>query len=114
MFVMQLIGRQTDIAVDMPFAEAQACIGNGTARRATDAEITAAMENSTAPHVNVTPEQLLAGYRTEPALSGGFDVYDAGGVMISEAPLHNQIVAREFVLKHALHSRGLPEDLFGN
>ncbi len=113
MFVKQLIGRQAGFVIDMPFAEAKACIDNGTAERATEDDITAALEQSTAPNVDVTPEQLMAGYRTESAESGGFDVFDAGGVKISQDPLHNQIAARDFVLQHSRRVRGLPEaDLF--
>lgn len=115
MFVYQLIGRQADTVVDMPFAEAQACMGNGTARRATEEEVTAAMERSTAPVAHMTTEQLLAGYRLEPSEAGGYDAFDTGGVKISteDAPLRNKLEAEQFVAAYSRRVRGLPEaDLF--
>jgi hypothetical protein len=49
MFVMQLIGRQADTVIDMPFAEAKACMEQRHSSPATEEEITAAMEQSSAP-----------------------------------------------------------------
>lgn len=112
MFVMQLIGRQADTVIDMPYAEAKACIDNGTARRATEDEITAEMERTTAPVTNVSREQLLAGYRMEPNEAGGYDVFDAGGVKVSQEPLRNQLEAQNWVLGYSSRVRGLPDDLF--
>lgn len=112
MFVKQLIGRQANMVIDMPFAEAKACIDNGTAVQATQEEITAAMEQSSAPVVAPPNEVLLAGYRVEPSEKGGYDVFDAGGVKISDSekqPLRNQLEAREFVLVYSRRVRGLPE-----
>jgi hypothetical protein len=105
MFVMQLIGRQAETVIDMPYAEATACIGNGTVRRATE-------EQSTAPVVHMTTDQLMAGYRIEPFEGAGFNVFDAGGVKINQEPLRNQLVAQEFVVDYSRRARGLPDDLF--
>ena len=112
MFVMQLIGRQADTVIDMPFAEAKACMEAGTVRQATQEEITAAMEQPSAPFVAPRDEILLAGYRMEPSENGGYEVFDAGGVKISkseEKPLRNQLEARDFILAHARRTRGLPD-----
>jgi hypothetical protein len=90
-------------------------MGNGTARRATEEEVTAAMERSSAPIAHMTTEQLLAGYRLEPAEGGGYDVFDAGGVKISteDKMLRNRLEAEEFVVGYSRRVRGLPEaDLF--
>src|SRR3954471_20828631 len=112
MFVMQLIGRQADSVIDMPFAEAKACMENGTVRQATQEEITAAIEQPSAPFVAPRDEILLAGYRMEPSENGGYDVFDAGGVKISRSerqPLRNQLEARDFILAHSRRVRGLPD-----
>lgn len=112
MFVRQKIGRQAGQIVEMPFAEAKANIDAGTADRLTDEEIQEAGHQAAASNAEVPPDQLMLGYRIEPAESGGFNLFDAGGVPVNkEGPFHNHIAARDAALKHARAMRGLP-DLF--
>jgi hypothetical protein len=111
MFVRQLIGRQANQIVDMPYADAMANLNAGTAARVTDDEVREAGHQAEAANLEVPPEQLLSGYRIEPAIEGGFDLYDPGGVKVSEKPFHNHIEARAGAIAYARKARGLP-DLF--
>ncbi len=89
MWVKLLIGRNADAIVDLPFSAAESSIANGTAARATDAEIVAAgLEiNPVAEPANV--DVLPGGYRAEPTEVGGFDLFDAAGLRINEQPIPN-------------------------
>lgn len=112
MYVKQGIGRDAGQVVDMPFEQAQALLANGTATKPTEEEVLAAQEAQVARGPDIHPDQLLVGWRTEPAESGGFDLYDPGGVKVNGEPFHNQIAARDGAIAAARRSRGLP-DLFG-
>lgn len=108
MWVKQLIGRQKDMIVEMPFAEAQLAIGNQTASQATPEEIVEAGHQPASQAVEVHPDKLLEGYRIEPSEGGGFNIFDAGGVQLNDDPLHNHIVARDHAVNHARAMRNLP------
>lgn len=110
MFVKQLIGRQAGEIVEMEFAEAKVCLDAGTAQRVSDEEIEAASHQPAASRVNHTDEQLLAGYRIDPAPdNSGYDAFDAGGVPLNkDFTYRNFPQARDAVLAHSRAARGLP------
>lgn len=108
MFVRQLIGRQVGAIVEMPFEAAQAGLAAGTVAAVSDAEIAGAGLGPVAGMEEVPPEKLLEGYRIEPSASGtGFDLFDAGGVPLNQAPIHNHAAARDLALEKARAARGL-------
>lgn len=113
MFVRQLIGRQAGAIVDMPYADAKANLNAGTCAEATPEEIEAAGHEAQSGFVEVTPEALLAGYRIEPNIGGGFDLFDPGGVKVSEEPFHNHIAAREGAIAYSRRARGMPDAVGG-
>ena len=89
MFVKQLIGRMAGTVVEMPFAAATSNIAAGTCVLATEDEVTAAGLQAVPTVTATEPEVLPAGYRTEVAEVGGFDLFDAGGVRLNQEPFAN-------------------------
>lgn len=113
MYVRQLAGRQSGAIVEMNAEVAKAAIGQGTAAAVTDQEIHDDGFQAINRDLEVPPEQVLLGYRIEPGHDGGFNLLDAGGVMLNKAeePFHNHPEARAAAIAFGRRARGLP-DLF--
>lgn len=112
MYARQLVGRQAGQICEFPTDVAKAKIVDGTAKEVSEKEIREEGLNSAHQDVPVKPDQLLAGYRIEPADEGGFHLLDAGGVKVLKGDgddatdtFHNHPEARAFALEHALKAR---------
>jgi hypothetical protein len=96
MFVRQLIGREAGNIIDMPYSAAQSCLAMGTVASVTDDEIAAA-GLETEPVTANLPDEFPRGFRVEALPEGGFDLFDPGGVNISEeVTLPNLVAARDY------------------
>ena len=111
MFVRQLIGPQAGEIIEMPHLAAQNCLSNGTVQEATDEEISAAGLKAAEVTPPAKAESLPPGYRVEEFIAvdeadekftpGGYDVFDAGGVMLTaEHDIPNLAAARSFAWDH--------------
>lgn len=116
MYARQLVGRQAGSIVEFPPEVAKAKIADGTAEEVSEKEIREDGLNSAHQDTPVKPDQLLAGYRIEPADEGGFHLLDAGGVKVVKGDgddatdtFHNQPEARAFALEHALRVRHMAQ-----
>lgn len=89
MWVMQLIGRLAGSVVDIPFSAAENAIQNGTARQATDAEMTEAGVDTRQVVETADPTVLPPGYLAEITEAGGYDIRDAAGLPINVEPFPN-------------------------
>lgn len=96
MFVRQLIGREAGNIINMPYDAAQSCLAMGTVAAVTDEEIADAGLQAPEPVVANRPDELPRGFRVEVIPSGGYDLFDPGGVNISkDVDLPNLIAARD-------------------
>lgn len=110
MYVKQLVGRQAGQIVEMDPAVAKSAIESGTAEKPTDEEIQEAGHQVDQRDVIVEPRQITLGYRAEPALDGGFDLFDPGGVKLNkDQPYHNLPEAMNAAEQFGRRARGLPE-----
>lgn len=99
MFVRQLIGREAGNIIEMPFSAAESCLAMGTVEKVTNDEVEAAGLRAIDPVV-IQPEVFPRGYHAEPSTGGGYDLIDAGGVVVSrDILLPNIVAARELAWK---------------
>lgn len=111
MFVRQLIGPQAGEIIEMPYLAAQNCLSVGTVQEVTDAEIAEAGLKPADVTAPAKAETVPPGYRVEEFVAvddddekftpGGYDVFDAGGVMLTaEHDIPNLAAARSFAWDH--------------
>ncbi|SER57821.1 hypothetical protein [Rhizobium sp. NFR03] len=98
MFVRQLIGREAGKIITLPYSAATSSIAMGTCVAATDEEIAEAGLLEVEVFRHPSPEEMPRGLQAIPSLGGGFDVVDAGGVILNEGFLPNLPAARSFAV----------------
>lgn len=102
MFVRTLIGRNAGTIIEMPYHVAQTAIMNGTAKEVSEQELEDAKLSVVIMATQEPPDSLPSGYTIEPDPLKGFNVLDAGGVVLTnEVLLPNLLAAREWARAHA-------------
>ncbi|TPJ60829.1 Rho termination factor N-terminal domain-containing protein [Mesorhizobium sp. B2-6-1] len=103
MFVRQLIGREAGTIIELPYHAATASLGMGTCAEVTDDEIAEAGLTPAPTYSAIRPDEMPDGYRAVASEGGGFDVIDAGGVVVNQEFIPNLPAARSFALALAGH-----------
>lgn len=103
MFVRQLIGREAGTIIELPYHAATASLGMGTCAAVTDDEIAEAGLTPARTYSAIRPDEMPQGYRAISGEGGGFDVIDAGGVVVNQEFIPNLPAARSFALALAGH-----------
>lgn len=103
MFVRQLIGREAGTIIELPYHAATASLAMGTCAEVSDAEIAEAGLTPAPTYSAIRPDEMPEGYRAIPSEGGGFDVIDAGGVVVNPDFIPNLPAARSFALALAGH-----------
>lgn len=97
MLVRQLIGRDANQIIDMPFTAGQNCIAAGTAAALSQAEVEAASGVARIEGVMMAVQDAApTGYTIELDPVEGYNVKDPGGVLLTRKPVPSAAAARDF------------------
>ena len=102
MFVRTLVGRNAGNIIEMPFHVGETAIMNGTAKEVSEEELEAAKLSVVKMATQEPIDSIPPGYNIEQDSLSGYNVVDAGGVILTlDVLLPNMLAAREWARAHA-------------